>query len=86
MGVNLVILAVRRPLPVYPDEQTSSESVGMSQTCQQETFRCCDLQRQRHDAGKSTDEFRVSRSGLRFAVNPQFDQRSRLAAAISAGA
>jgi hypothetical protein len=37
MGVNLVILAVRRPLPVYPDEQTSSESVGMSQTCQERT-------------------------------------------------
>jgi hypothetical protein len=37
MGVNLVILAVRRPLPVYPDEQTSSESVGMSQTCHNRT-------------------------------------------------
>jgi hypothetical protein len=31
------VLAVGRPLPVYPDEQTSSESVGMSQTCQEPT-------------------------------------------------
>ncbi len=29
-----VVLAVGQPLPVYPDEQTSSDSVGMSQTCQ----------------------------------------------------
>ena len=28
-----VVLAVRRLLPVYPDERTCSESVGMSQTC-----------------------------------------------------
>jgi hypothetical protein len=32
--VKSAVLAVDRPLPVYPDEQTSSESVGMSQTCQ----------------------------------------------------
>src|SRR5216684_8812669 len=29
-----VVLAVGQPLPVYPDEQTSSDSVGMSRTCQ----------------------------------------------------
>jgi hypothetical protein len=33
-GVNLVTLTVRRSLPVYPDKQTSSEPVGMSQRCQ----------------------------------------------------
>jgi hypothetical protein len=32
-----VILRVRRRLPVYPDKQTSSEPVGMSQTCQKPT-------------------------------------------------
>src|SRR5713226_1971714 len=32
--VILVVLTVRRPLPVYPDKQTNSESVGMSQRCQ----------------------------------------------------
>jgi hypothetical protein len=31
--VNRVVLTVRRSLPVYPDTQTFSESVGMSQTC-----------------------------------------------------
>jgi hypothetical protein len=34
---------------------------------------------------KSTDEFEFGRSGLRFAINPQFDQRSRLAAALLQG-
>jgi hypothetical protein len=33
MGVNLVILAVRRPLPVYPRTRTWLDAVGMSQTC-----------------------------------------------------
>ena len=37
-GFNLVILTVRRLLPIYPDKQTSSESVGMSQRCQYRTF------------------------------------------------
>lgn len=31
--VNLVILAVHRPLPVDPYQQTFSESVGMPQRC-----------------------------------------------------
>jgi hypothetical protein len=29
-----VVLTVNQPLPVYPDEGTSSEPVGMFQTCQ----------------------------------------------------
>jgi hypothetical protein len=29
--VNLVVLAARRPLQLYPDEQTFSDTVGMSQ-------------------------------------------------------
>jgi hypothetical protein len=29
-----VVVAVGQPLPVYPDEQTSSDSVGVSQTCE----------------------------------------------------
>src|SRR5260370_34456258 len=37
--VKSAVLAVGRPLPVYPDEQTSSESVGMSQTCQKRSFQ-----------------------------------------------
>jgi hypothetical protein len=37
--VNRVGLTVGQPLPVYPDERTSSEPVGMSQTCQQATYR-----------------------------------------------
>jgi len=36
--VNHVILAVDRPLPVFPYERTSSEPVGMSQTCQKRVF------------------------------------------------
>src|SRR5260370_18563463 len=32
-----VILSVRQPLPVYPDERTFSVSVGMSQRCHQRT-------------------------------------------------
>src|SRR5216684_2072621 len=32
--VNRVVLTVRCSLPVYPDERTSSEPVGMSQRCQ----------------------------------------------------
>src|SRR6266550_4643298 len=35
--VNLVVLTVRRSLPVYPYEQTISEPVGMSQKCQEPT-------------------------------------------------
>ena len=35
--VNLVVLTVRRSLPVYPNKQTISESVGMSQRCQDRT-------------------------------------------------
>jgi hypothetical protein len=31
--VNLVVLTVGQPLPVSPDERTSSELVGMSQRC-----------------------------------------------------
>ena len=34
LPVNLVILAVGRPLPVYPAKRTLSVSVGMSQRCQ----------------------------------------------------
>jgi hypothetical protein len=34
MRVIRVILTVRRSLPVYPEERTSSVSVGMSQRCQ----------------------------------------------------
>ena len=37
--VNRVILTERRPLPPYPDQQTFSESVGMSQGCQAATLR-----------------------------------------------
>jgi len=32
--VNRVTLTLRRSLPLYPDKQTFSESVGMSQRCQ----------------------------------------------------
>jgi hypothetical protein len=31
--VNRVTLAVRRPLPLFPDQRTFSESVGTSQRC-----------------------------------------------------
>ncbi len=37
MWVNRVILNVRRLLPVHPDKQTFLVSVGMSQTCRQQT-------------------------------------------------
>ena len=37
LWVNRVFPTVRRSLPVYPDKQTFSEPVGMSQTCQEET-------------------------------------------------
>jgi hypothetical protein len=33
LWVNRDVLAVGRPLPVYPDKQTCAEFVGMSQTC-----------------------------------------------------
>jgi hypothetical protein len=42
----LVVLTVRRSLPVYPDKQTFSACVGMSQTCQKQTlktFRLCEF-------------------------------------------
>src|SRR3979409_1737334 len=35
--VKSAVLAVRRSLPVCPDEQTFSESIGMSQTCHERT-------------------------------------------------
>ena len=35
--VNRVVLTVRCSLPVYPDERTSSEPVGMSQRCHKPT-------------------------------------------------
>jgi hypothetical protein len=35
--VKNVVATVWRPFPLYPDEQSFSHSVGMSQTCQQET-------------------------------------------------
>jgi hypothetical protein len=34
LRVKRVILTMRRPRPIYPDKQTFSASVGMSQTCQ----------------------------------------------------
>jgi hypothetical protein len=34
LRVKRVISTVRRPLPIYPDKQTFSVSVGMSQRCQ----------------------------------------------------
>jgi len=33
LRVIRVVLTERRALPVYPDKQTSSESVGMSPRC-----------------------------------------------------
>ena len=32
-GVNRVVLTVQRSLPVFPEKQTFSVSVGMSQKC-----------------------------------------------------
>jgi hypothetical protein len=31
--VNRVVLTVRRPLPLHPDNRTYAEQIGMSQTC-----------------------------------------------------
>jgi hypothetical protein len=42
LRVIRVVLTERRALPVYPDKQTSSESVGMSQRCQQRKSRLFD--------------------------------------------
>jgi hypothetical protein len=39
LWVNRVILTMRRPLPVYPDKQTFSASIGMSQRCRVEMWR-----------------------------------------------
>src|SRR6266498_5877976 len=36
---NRVVLNVRRLLPVYPEKQTSSESIGVSQRCQKRRYR-----------------------------------------------
>jgi hypothetical protein len=33
-GSNRIGLTIRLPLPIYPDERTSSGRPGMSQTCQ----------------------------------------------------
>jgi hypothetical protein len=33
LWVKSAVLAVRQSLPVYPEKQTFSESVGMSQRC-----------------------------------------------------
>jgi hypothetical protein len=38
LWVNRVNLTERRPLPVLPDERTFSETVGMSQRCQEPTL------------------------------------------------
>jgi len=38
MVVNRIVLTTHLSLPVYPDEWTYSEPVGMSQTCQKRTF------------------------------------------------
>ncbi len=40
LWVISAVLTVGRSLPVYPDEETSCDPVGMSQTCQEEK---CDL-------------------------------------------
>jgi hypothetical protein len=37
LPVNRVALAALRPLPFSPDQQTSSGSVSISQTCQRQT-------------------------------------------------
>jgi hypothetical protein len=37
MWVDSAVLTFGRSLPVYPDERTFSESVGMSQKCQEGT-------------------------------------------------
>jgi hypothetical protein len=37
--VNRVVLTMRRPLPVFPDQRTFSESVGMSQRCHEQSLR-----------------------------------------------
>ena len=36
--VSRVVLTARGSFPVYPDEQTFSQSIGMSQRCQKEMF------------------------------------------------
>src|SRR4030088_2921996 len=38
-SVIRVVMTVCRPLPVFPDKQTFSVSVGMSQRCQQQISR-----------------------------------------------
>jgi len=38
LRVIRVVLTERQALPVYSDKQTSSESVGMSQRCQNRTY------------------------------------------------
>src|SRR6266702_8911169 len=40
--VRLVLLTVRRSLPIYPDKRTISAFVSMSQTCQQRKSRLFD--------------------------------------------
>jgi hypothetical protein len=39
MWVDSAVLTFGRSLPVYPDERTFSESVGMSQKCHERKWR-----------------------------------------------
>jgi hypothetical protein len=52
--VNRVVLTGRRPLPVYPNKQTWSELVGMSQRCQQRKSRLHELPKEKPPEGGSS--------------------------------
>src|SRR6195256_6649009 len=57
-STNRVVLTTHPSLPVYPDKRTISEPVGMSQTCQQRSFRnrvdeCCPHREARRRVGWS---------------------------------
>jgi hypothetical protein len=54
LWVNRVTLAISRPLPVYPDQQIFLVFVGISKTCQDQTWRL--VARSFTDAGKPTPE------------------------------
>ena len=55
IGVNRVVPTVRRSLPVYPDKQTFSVPVGMSQKCQNRTFVAGFLTSNARHAERSND-------------------------------
>jgi len=77
LGVNVVILTVRRLLPAYPGKQTFSEPVAASHLCQKRKSRPLPLVSRHAPSRMSVVDERLKREG-KDSPNTKYRSRSAL--------